>query len=133
MLLALPLALLACSVITEPVCGCSPPGGGTVVVTGVVSAPDEAAVPGARVYMSVLNDGTCAEVPVTMTRSAEAGEGGRYRLTNSWGRAPDKCFRVWAEAPQGSALAPSEPRLLRVNFGLDAVVPDSVAIDFRLR
>jgi hypothetical protein len=130
---ALCALLLACSGVTEPICACSPPGGGAAVITGVVTAPDAAPVAGARVLLRLLNDGSCAEMPTTMTWSAETAASGVYRLNAGWSGGPEKCFHIWAEAPTDSPLSAAEGRTLRIDFGRIGVVPDTIEIDFRLR
>ena len=123
--------LFACGPITDPVCACSPPGGGEAVITGTVLDPADAPVGGATVTVRLLGDGSCGEVPVTVTRTTQSGADGRFRHREAWSGGR-KCFRVRAEPPQGSALAPSEGEDVRIDF-LDTVTPDSVHLILRLR
>lgn len=128
-LLAALALLLSCEPIT--VCACSPPGGGTAVITGTVLDPAENPVQGAAVWMRLMQDVSCEEVTPTITSSVASGAAGRFRHTTSWSGGR-KCFRFWAEPPQGSTLAASEGQLIRIDF-LDTVTPDSVEITLRLR
>jgi hypothetical protein len=123
--------LLTSSCITEPLCACSPPGGGTAVITGTVGDPRSAPVEGASIRIRVVHDGTCEEPSYTVTRAVASDAAGRFRHTESWSGGR-KCFRVWAEPPQGSALSASEPQNVRIDF-LDAVIPDSVDLRITLR
>jgi hypothetical protein len=43
------------------------------------------------------------------------------------------CYRVWAEPPQGSALARSDSQFVRVQFTETHATPDSVDLAFQLR
>jgi hypothetical protein len=126
------MLLLACSGITDPVCACSPPGGGTAVITGTVRSPAMAPVPGARVRVWLLQDNTCEEPARTVVSTVQTDAAGGFRHTESWSGGR-KCFRVSAEPPQGSALAPSESQLVRVDFLDTGVTPDSVAVTLQLR
>ena len=123
--------LVACDPITEPLCACSPPGGGTAVITGSVTDAAANPVVGAIVQVRLMNNATCDEMPVTVTRTATSGTAGRFRHTESWSGG-DKCFRLWAEPPQGSSLSASESRLVRIDFGM-TVSPDSVDVALQLR
>jgi hypothetical protein len=103
--------LFACG-ITEPGCACSPPES-RVLITGTVSSPAMAPVPGAAVQVRLMNGQTCEDIAVTIVHEVQTDAAGRFRHT---GRAGDgrMCYRVWAEPPQGSALAavrqPVRPR-----------------------
>jgi len=123
--------IVACGGITEPLCGCSPPGGGAAVITGTVRSPALAPVAGAVVQVRLMKDETCEDVAQTLVHTAQTDAVGRFRQVQSWtgGR---KCFRVWAEPPQGSALARSDSQFVRVDF-FDVVRPDSVELAFHLR
>ena len=123
--------LVACGGITEPICACSPPGGGTAVITGTVVDPAAAPVEGATVRIRVVHDETCAEPDSSITRAAQTDAAGRFRHAESWGGGR-KCFRVWAETPQGSASTASESQFVRIDF-LATVVPDSVDLLIHLR
>lgn len=124
--------LVACTAITEPGCACSPPGGGTGVITGTVTSPAMAPVAGAAVQVRLMHDETCTDPQATVVRTVQTNVSGRFRHTESWSGGR-KCFRVWAEAPQGSTLARSDSQFVRVDF-LDAgVTPDSVELTFQLR
>jgi hypothetical protein len=126
------LALLfACTSVTEPLCACQPPGGGTAVVTGTVFDPTSAPVEGATVTVRLVKDLTCEEVEPTITGHVQSTTAGRFRATQSWAGGR-KCFRVWAEPPLGSGLAPSERQYVRIDY-LDRPVPDSVDLVLRLR
>jgi hypothetical protein len=128
---ALVLLLLACDGITEPLCGCSPPGGGAAVIAGVVTDPELAPVAGAVVRVRVVQNESCEEPDSTITRAAQAGADGRFRHVEDWSGGR-KCFRVWAEPPQGSPLSESASQLVRIDY-LDVVRPDSVELSLQLR
>jgi hypothetical protein len=124
--------LFACDTITEPtLCACSPPGGGTAVITGTVLDPATSPVVGATVQLRVMNDESCEEPPATLGGGVASGAGGRFRHTASWSGGR-KCFRVWAEPPQGSTFSASESQFVRIDYGL-TVTPDSVELALRLR
>lgn len=123
--------LFACTGITEPICACSPPGGGEAVIGGIVTDPARAPVAGAAVRIRIMHDDTCAEPDTTLTRVAHADAEGRFRHVEAWSGGK-KCFRVWAEPPQGAALSASEGELVRIEFR-NVVVPDSVELHLRLR
>ena len=124
--------LFACSGITEPVCACSPPGGGTAVITGTVRSPAMAPVPGAAVTVRLMKDETCEDAAQTLVHVVQTDAAGRFRHRESWSGGR-KCFRVWAEPPQGSALARSDSQFVRINFLDTGVSPDSVELTFQLR
>ena len=123
--------LVACDTITEPLCACSPPGGGTSVITGTVMDPASNPVAGSTVQVRVMQNESCEEMGTTITRAATSGADGRFRHTESWSGGR-KCFRVWAEPSQGSGLSASESQLVRIDFG-DTVTPDSIDVTLRLR
>lgn len=122
------VVLVACTGIVDPLCGCSMPAFESVI-TGSVTDPADTPVAGATVQVRVMHDGSCAEPGTTVTRTATSGADGRFRHVEAWTGAVEKCFRVWAEAPAGSALAASESALVRLGFD----EPDSVAVALRLR
>lgn len=126
------MLLLACSGITEPICACSPPGGGTAVITGTVRSPALAPVAGAAVQVRLMNNETCTEPQGTVVHAVQTDGAGRFRHTESWSGGR-KCFRVWAEPPQGSALARSDSQFVRVDFLDTGVSPDSVDLALQLR
>ena len=123
--------LVACSGITEPLCSCSPPGGGEALITGTVVNPAATPVEGATVRVRVVHDDTCAEPDSSVTRAVQTDAAGRFRHVEAWdgGR---KCFRVWGEPPQGSASSASESQFVRIDFR-DTVVPDSIDLLIHLR
>ena len=123
--------LVACEAITEPICACSPPGGGEAVITGIVTDPATNPVVGATVLVRVMENETCQEPAATITRTATSAAAGRFRHIESWSGGR-KCFRLWAEPPQGSTLSASESQLVQINYGM-TVVPDSVDVTLRLR
>jgi hypothetical protein len=124
-------ALAADACLTEPSCGCSPPGGGTAVITGRVAAPSATPIAGARVVFQLLHDGTCAE-PGVITGFVVSEASGRYRHTASWSGG-SKCFRLWAEPPTATAWAASDSQVVHVDYGLTGAVPDSIELNFQLR
>jgi hypothetical protein len=79
-----------------------------------------------------MNDQTCTELPTVVVGAVQTGETGRFRHTTSWSGGR-KCFRVWAEPPQGSALARSDSQFVRVDFLDTGASPDSVELTFQLR
>jgi hypothetical protein len=123
--------LVACDGLVQPVCACSPPGGGTAVITGTVV--DAAALPvvGAPVRLRVLHGDTCTLPDSTLTYTVETGADGRFRHSTSWAGGR-KCFGLHAEPPAGSAASASEMQAVRIDF-LDTVVPDSVELLLTLR
>jgi hypothetical protein len=124
------LGLLACGGITEPVCACSPPEDPRAVITGLVTTGAQEPVPGARVKVQLMDE-PCTPLPVLLVDTVQAGANGRFRHTESWSGGR-KCFRVWAEPPQGSPLAASDSQFVRIGF-LQAPRPDSVEVALRLR
>ena len=122
--------LFACSGITEPLCACSPPGSGTAVITGIVTDAAMAPVGSATVKLRVVKE-NCEEPDTTITTAVQSGATGRFRHSMSWSGGR-KCFRLWAEPPQGSALAASDSQFVRIDFQ-DGAVPDSVELVFQLR
>jgi hypothetical protein len=122
--------LVACG-ITEPICACSPPEG-RVLITGTVSSPAMAPVPGAAVQVRLMNAQTCEDVAPTLVREVQTDAAGRFRHTESSGGGP-MCYRVWAEPPQGSALARSDSQFVRVTVTGFTASPDSVDLTFQLR
>ena len=125
------VAVFACGTIVEPVCGCSPPGGGEAVITGMVLDAASVPVAGAPVRLKLLQDESCAEVSFDQTGTVTSGADGGFRHTAAWSGGR-KCFRIWADPPPASAAAPSEPRLLRIDYGMGAE-PDSTHLVLQLR
>lgn len=131
-LLAVAAVVVACGTVTEPVCACSPAGGGTAVIVGVVTDASAAPVAGARVRLRLRQDESCAEAAQAPEGApSHTGADGRFRHTASWSGGR-KCFRLWAEPPQGSGLAASDSQDVRVDFGA-TVRPDSVELLLKLR
>ena len=123
--------LVACGALVDPVCGCSPPGGGTAVIRGLVKSPAEAPVPGATVQVRLMTDLSCVEPAVTITRSAQTDAAGEFRHSEGWSGGR-KCFRVWATPPAGSPLSSSASELVRIDF-LDGPDPDTTELVLQLR
>jgi hypothetical protein len=122
--------LVACG-ITEPICACSPPESPAAVITGTVSSPALAPVPGAAVQVRLMTNEACEDAAQTFVREVQTDAAGRFRHTEhgSGGR----CYRVWAEPPQGSALVRSDSQFVRVHFTDTRATPDSVDLAFQLR
>jgi hypothetical protein len=122
---------IACSGITEPVCGCSPfvP---TAKITGTVRSPAMAPVAGAAVQVRLMKNEACEDTAQTLVETVSTDAAGRFQhwASFSGGR---RCFRVWAEPPQGSALVRSDSQFIRVSFTATGATPDSVDLTFQLR
>jgi hypothetical protein len=129
-LAALPLLLLASSCITEPICACSPVGGGDAIITGYVTNPEMQAVENATVNVRLLMD-NCSVPDTLIVRTSRTGPTGRFRHKESWAGGY-KCFRVWAEPPPGSALVASDGENVRIEY-LREVFPDSIELHLQLR
>lgn len=126
------IVLVACGgTVVGPVCACSPPGGGTAVITGVVSDASAVPVAGARVHVRVAEDGTCVEPATSLTWTVETDGDGGYRHQLGWSGG-EKCFRVWAAPPPGSPLADSESEHVRIDFR-NGAEPVTVELDLVLR
>jgi hypothetical protein len=124
--------LVACSGITDTACACSPFEGPLVLITGTVRSPALAPVPGAAVQVRPMNPVTCEAVEPTLVRVVQTDAAGRFRHgENESNRS--MCYRVWAEPPQGSALARSDSQFVRVQFTDTLATPDRVDLAFQLR
>ena len=130
-LTVLALGLLVACTITEPLCGCSIPGPPSLIVTGVVTDPADAPVPGALVKLRLLDQPSCQEREGQPSSTVQAGTSGRFRVEGAIAPGPG-CFRLSAEPPQGRALAESEGRIIQVDRHAGGP-PDSVHVVLRLR
>ena len=124
--------LVACSIGTEPLCGCSLPGPPSVILTGVVTDPANAPVSGAFVRLRMLEDLSCEEREGAPTSTARSTSTGRFRISAGFEPGP-KCLRLWAEPPEGRALTQSEGRFVQVNRPPGALLPDSLDVVLQLR
>ena len=123
--------LVACTVVTEPLCGCSLPGLPALIVTGLVTDLGEAPVAGAYVRLRLLDDVSCDERDGAPTRTARSTATGRFHVTGEF-EPGTKCLRLWAEPPEGRALTQSEGRLIQLNR-VPGALPDSLDVVLRLR
>lgn len=134
-LLPLVLIVAACDILTpKPVCGCTPLGGGSAVVTGIVRNSSDALAPGALVTMQVLQDAPCQNVTpsATITTIVTAGADGRFRQPTAWGGG-NKCFRLFARPAGSPAGVTSDTHIVNIEFRYEGAVPDSVELLLRLK
>jgi hypothetical protein len=123
--------LVACSGITDTACACSPYEP-SMLITGTVKSPAMAPVPGGVVKVRLMQGESCELVEPAVIRVMETDAAGRFRHRES-GNGGRSCFRVLAEPPQGSALAPSDTQFVRVTFMDNRASPDSLDLILQLR